>query len=141
MNALRQPKREQRIVIARHLRREATEPERKLWRALRALPVDDSHFRRQAPIGPYYADFVCHNNRLVIELDGETHTSSAAREKDDARSLYFQSKGYRVLRFWNGDVMKNLEGVMTIIQQSATDSAAQAPPPLTPPRASRGRGK
>ena len=150
MNALRQPKRQQRIVTARHLRREVTGPERKLWRNLKKLPIGISHFRRQAPIGPYFADFACHQKRLVIEIDGETHTAAmmATHDEtmathDETRTAYLRSQGYRVLRFWNYDVMQNIEGVMTVIHQTIAESAVQEPPPLSPPRArkgSRGRG-
>jgi very-short-patch-repair endonuclease len=140
MNAPRQPKRRKRIILARRLRREVTEPERKLWRNLKQLPIGTSHFRRQAPIGPYFADFACHQIRLVIEIDGESHTAIGAAGRDESRSVYFQSKGYRVLRFWNYDVMQNIEGVMTIIHETVAANAVQEPPPLTPPRASRGRG-
>jgi very-short-patch-repair endonuclease len=137
---MRQPKRHQRISQARQLRREMTEPERKLWRNLRHFRFGTSHFRRQSPIGPYFADFACHQKRLTIEIDGETHTSQQAATRDELRSAYFQSKGYRVLRFWNYDVMRNIEGVMTVIQQAISEQADQDPPPLTPPRAARGRG-
>jgi very-short-patch-repair endonuclease len=141
MNALRQPKRGQRIVVARHLRRAVTEPERKLWRNLKRLPLGVSHFRRQAPIGLYFADFACHEKRLAIEIDGETHTSNSEKSRDETRTAYLRSQGYRVLRFWNYDVMQNIEGVMTIIHQAIVENAVQEPPPLTPPRASRGRGR
>lgn len=138
MNALRQPKRQQRIVTARHLRREVTGPERKLWRNLKKQPIGISHFRRQAPIGPYFADFACHQKRLVIEIDGETHTAAMMATHDETRTAYLRSQGYRVLRFWNYDVMQNIEGVMTVIHQTIAESAVQEPPPLTPPRARKG---
>jgi very-short-patch-repair endonuclease len=134
--AVRTTLRKKRIVQARSLRREMTTPERKLWRHLRDIQSGESHFRRQAPIGPYFADFACHKTRVVIEIDGETHTADTEITHDEARSRYFRSYGYRVLRFWNSDVMKNIEGVMALIGQSL----AEQPPPLTPPHASRGRG-
>jgi very-short-patch-repair endonuclease len=140
MGNVRQPNRRQRIPKARHLRREVTEPERKLWKNLRQLPVGASHFRRQSPIGPYFADFTCHQKRIVIEIDGETHASVGAAAHDESRSAYFHSNGYRVLRFWNYDVMSNIEGVMTVIQQAIGEQVVGSPPPLTPPHASRGRG-
>jgi very-short-patch-repair endonuclease len=141
MGNVRQPNRRQRIPKARHLRRDMTEPERRLWWALRRIRSSGSHFRRQAPIGPYFADFACHQIRLAIEIDGETHTSTESAIRDETRSSYFRSHGYRVFRFWNYDVMHNIEGVMTVIQQAITEQAVQEPLPLTPPHASRGRGK
>jgi very-short-patch-repair endonuclease len=130
---------EMRIVKARRLRLEMTTPERKLWKHLRQIRTSGSHFRRQAPIGPYYADFACHEARIVIEIDGETHAAPPAATRDEVRSRYLESHGYQTLRFWNGDVMKNIEGVMESIQQAV--AAKTEPPPLTPPHASRGRGR
>lgn len=88
---------------------------------------------------PFFADFACHRIRLAIEIDGETYTSASSTRNDILRSDYFRSQGYRVIRFWNNDVMNNIEGVMTIIQQTIGDVAVNGPPPLTPPRAVRGR--
>ncbi|HWC92845.1 MAG TPA: DUF559 domain-containing protein [Pseudolabrys sp.] len=118
-----------------------TAPERRLWKRLRQIRTGDSHFRRQAPIGSYYADFACHEARIVIEIDGETHTAAAEIAGDALRSQYLQSRGYRILRFWNGDVMKNIEGVLEFIQQVLAERESRQPPPLTPPHASRGRGR
>lgn len=132
--------RRERTEKARSLRRHMTEPERKLWWALRRLRFGNSHFRRQAAIGRYFADFACHQKRLAIEVDGETHTSTNAGARDEFRSAYFRSNGYCVLRFWNYEVMNNIEGVMTVIHQAMTEQPVQEPPPLTPPHASRGRG-
>ena len=137
---VRKTARERRIVKARRLRRDMTTPERKLWRRLRDVEDVDSHFRRQAPIGPYFADFACHRARVVVEVDGETHTADADIMSDEKRSEYFRSHGYRVFRFWNNEVMKNLEGVVEIIQRALVEPTFDRPPPLTPPHASRGRG-
>ena len=139
-NFMRQPNRLKRIAPARRLRREMTEPEKRLWRNLRQLPLAASHFRRQAPIGPYFADFACHDVRLVLEVDGETHASTQAVEYDKARSAYLEANGYRVLRIYNHDVMTNIEGVMSVIHEAICRPTVQEPPPLTPPHASRGRG-
>jgi len=117
-----------------------TMPERKLWRRLRDVAGVGSHFRRQAPIGPYFADFACHHARIVVEIDGETHTAEVDVVRDEERSEYFRANGCRVLRFWNNDVMKNLEGVMEAVQRAITEAPFDRPPPLTPPHASRGRG-
>lgn len=100
---------------ARRLRREKTEAERKLWRELRELNRQGFHFRQQAPIGPYIADFADHTARIVIELDGGHHGERGHVRKDASLSRWLASNGYRVLRFWNGDVLSNLEGVMSAI--------------------------
>jgi len=95
---------------ARHLRNNSTEPERRLWQALRSRQVLGVRFNRQFPVGPYICDFVSRGHRLVIEIDGATHAEAQA---DDAqRTAFLKSQGWRVVRFWNGDVMNNLDGVV-----------------------------
>ncbi|MDO8877631.1 MAG: endonuclease domain-containing protein [Pseudolabrys sp.] len=131
--------RHDRVAKARSLRRDVTTPERKLWRHLKRLQIGPSHFRRQAAIGPCFADFACHQKRIAIEIDGETHTSASAQHRDEVRSRYLTSSGYRILRFWNDEVMTNIEGAMEVIHQTVAERDDQTPPPLTPPRASRGR--
>ena len=111
---------------ARQLRRALTDAEKRLWWKLRELPMDKSHFRRQATIGPYYADFVCHQQRLVVEVDGG-HAEHDRLIADSKRTEYLESKGYRVLRFWNNDVLQNTDGVMTIIYD-----ALRSPPTPDP---------
>ncbi|MBK1794336.1 endonuclease domain-containing protein [Devosia sp. WQ 349] len=98
------------IKRARELRKNMPEPEAKLWDALREIKPLGFHFRRQVPIGPYYADFACHQAKLVIEVDGDSH---AGREASDARrDGFLESVGFEVLRVGNVDVMQNLDGVM-----------------------------
>ena len=98
------------VARSRALRRNMTPAERKLSRALReALP--DVHFRHQVPLGPYYADLACHAARLVIEVDGGQH----GEERDAGRTRFMEGEGYRVLRFWNNEVMENLDGVLRMI--------------------------
>ncbi len=106
-----------------------------LWRRLRAEPFSQSHFRRQATIGPYFADFASHRLRLVIELDGGQHLDSA---RDLVRTDYLERAGYRVLRFWNHDVLSNIEGVLSAVAQAS--GHVDRPPPPTPPRRERGEG-
>jgi len=114
------------------MRRAMTDAEKKLWWHLRQVPVRDSHFRRQATIGPYFADFACHEQRLVIEVDGGQHDPIAGAK----RTEYLHAHGYRVLRFWNNEVLGNIDGVMQVICATLSE---RAPPPLTPPhRAMRG---
>jgi very-short-patch-repair endonuclease len=128
---------DKRVPRARRLRRDMTEAERKLWWRLRKLPANGSHFRRQAAIGPYYADFACHAGRLVIELDGGHHGDGAQLVHDAQRDAYLKRNGYRVLRFWNNDVLKNIDGVLTVISEAISCSALPPTPDPSPPRASR----
>ncbi|MBB3358490.1 MULTISPECIES: endonuclease domain-containing protein [unclassified Novosphingobium] len=95
---------------ARHLRNNATEPERHLWQALRSRQVLGVRFNRQFPIGPYICDFISREYRLVIEIDGATH--AAAQAYDARRTAFLESQGFSVARFWNGDVMNNRDGII-----------------------------
>jgi very-short-patch-repair endonuclease len=99
----------------RRLRREKTHAEIKLWRELRELNRRGFHFRQQGPIGPYIADFVDHTAKLVIELDGGQHGEVANRARDAARTKWLSANGYRVLRFWNSDVLNSMAGVMSAV--------------------------
>src|ERR1700730_15056779 len=85
-------------TLARDMRRTPTEAEKRLWRNLRRLPLNGSHFRRQVRLGRYIVDFASHSARLVIEIDGGQHCENAA---DATRTRFIESQGYRVLRFWN----------------------------------------
>jgi very-short-patch-repair endonuclease len=105
-----------RTKIARALRRNATDAELKLWCALRELRA--TKFRRQHPIGPFIADFACPSKKLVIELDGGQHADQL--ESDQARTAALAERGYRVIRFWNHDVLGNIDGVVaTILKELA----------------------
>jgi very-short-patch-repair endonuclease len=103
---------------ARRLRTNATEAERYLWFFLRSLKPHGHHFRRQAPLRHYILDFVCHSAKLVIEFDGAQHADPDAEEYDARRTAFLESQGYRVLRFWDGEVLKDREYVMLIIWRS-----------------------
>ncbi|MPZ37982.1 MAG: DUF559 domain-containing protein [Rhizobiales bacterium] len=122
-----------------------TMAERKLWWHLRRLAPERSHFRRQATIGPYFTDFACHNLRLIIELDGGQHGHANQVAADEVRTKFLVSRGYRVLRFWNNDVLSNIDGVLTVVQSALDDAVTKHPPPPTPPRHSAslrgGRGQ
>jgi very-short-patch-repair endonuclease len=104
---------EKTIRIARRLRANQTDAETVLWNRIRNRQVDGHKFARQVPIGGYVCDFVCRERQIVIEVDGGQHNESA---EDAVRDRYLTSEGYRVLRFWNNDVLGNLEGVLTTIQ-------------------------
>jgi very-short-patch-repair endonuclease len=106
------PRRVRAVSIARRLRREATPAEKRLWSALRQLRVERSHFRRQAPVGPYFADFVCHGAKLVIELDGGAHNAPDVAARDVERQAWIEARGYRVLRVANARVFADLDGVL-----------------------------
>jgi very-short-patch-repair endonuclease len=95
---------------ARKLRRDITDAEKKLWARLRDRQLCGAKFRRQHPMGPFITDFCCVERGLVVELDGGQHAEQSAA--DQARTDFLESRGYRVLRFWNNDVLTNLEGVV-----------------------------
>lgn len=101
---------------SRQLRHNQTEAEARLWRALRSHQLEDIHFRRQHAIGPYIVDFCAPHQKLVIELDGSQHLDQ--QEYDLERTAFLKSMGYRVLRFWNDEVLKNLDGVAQAILEA-----------------------
>ena len=103
---------------ARDLRRKLTDVERRLWDVLRGGRLGGVKFKRQAPIGPYIADFVCHSARIVIELDGGQHDEPAYRLRDEARDRFITAEGYRILRFWNFEVQSEFEAVIDRIYLS-----------------------
>ncbi|MET0240814.1 MAG: DUF559 domain-containing protein [Sphingobium sp.] len=116
---------------AKELRNEATPPERRLWQHLRNRQLGGHKFSRQIPVGPYFCDFLCREQRLIVELDGATH--AADPDHDQQRDAYCIALGFRVLRFTNADTMSNIEGVLQEV------SAALGPPPA-PPASGRGEG-
>jgi len=101
--------------LARKLRRNNTNAERRLWIALRNRRLGRYKFRRQQPIGFYIADFVCFEQKLVVELDGEHHDQPETIATDSARTSWLESRGYRVLRFWNRDLDVSAESVIEAI--------------------------
>ncbi len=102
------------IDRARELRRNETEAERRLWRAIRDRQLSGAKFRRQVPLASYVADLACFESRLIIEIDGGQHADHRAYDEQRSRTLIAQ--GYRVLRFWNNEIMENLDGVLETIQ-------------------------
>jgi very-short-patch-repair endonuclease len=97
---------------ARAMRRAPTDAERRLWYGLRDRRMQALKFRRQAPIGGYIADFLCLEHRLVVEVDGAQHAQSV---RDSSRDAWLEREGYRVLRFWNHEVLTARESVLAII--------------------------
>lgn len=92
-----------------------TEAERLLWFQLRDRRLAGLKFRRQVPIGPYIVDFVCPEKKVIVEIDGGQHNLPNERSCDLERTRFLEAKGYKVLRFWNNEVMGNLEGVLAVI--------------------------
>ena len=97
---------------AKALRRKLTIPEQRLWKHLKQLKPFGFHFRRQAPIGVYVADFVCLSAKFVIEVDGHLHGSPEAAAHDGMRDEYLKREGFRVLWVGNGEVVRNIDGVV-----------------------------
>ena len=110
---------------SRELRNNATEAERKLWVYISARKLAGVRFNRQFPIGPFICDFVSRSAKLVIEVDGGQHAVDVA--KDEARTAYLQAQGYRVIRFWNNDVLERIEGVVTEIERALADMPSPNP--------------
>ncbi len=104
------------------LRKKSTPAERKLWSRIRDDQLGVT-FRRQHAIGKYIPDFVCIEKKLIIELDGSQHLEQ--REYDQERTKYLNALGYKVIRFWNKDVMKNLDGVILAILHAMEDEASK----------------
>jgi very-short-patch-repair endonuclease len=126
---------ENREPYARNLRRSQTDAERKLWLLLRDRRLAGFKFRRQHPIGPFIVDFCCTEARVIVEVDGGQHALSC--NDDAARSLYLAGQGYRVLRFWNNEVLVNTSGVLErIVEGLKRDQSRPSPCPL--PRGERG---
>ena len=97
--------------LARKLRRNQTNVERKLWYLLRDRRFCGFKFRRQQPIGPYVVDFICFEKGLVVELDGSQHGTDGAVAYDAKRTAFLESQGFRVMRFWNHEVNEDIEAL------------------------------
>ena len=104
------------IPLSRTLRKNTTDAERVLWKYLRGKQFDGFKFRRQEPIGKYIADFVCYDKKIIIEVDGGQHAVDTV--KDEERDRWFEGQGFKVLRFWNNDVLGNMEGVFEAIKRN-----------------------
>lgn len=116
------------IKVARNLRKESTNTERFLWRHLRRHQLADLKFRRQQPIGRYVVDFVCFERHIIVEVDGGQHQEN--KDKDITRDIWLESQGFRVLRFWDNEVLTNIQGVLEMIRESCCSAT---PSPLSPP--------
>jgi very-short-patch-repair endonuclease len=114
-------------AMARRLRKNSTLAEKRLWKHLRSRTLGGFKFVRQEPIGPYVVDFVCRERRLIVEVDGGQH---ADNKRDAGRNQWLVHHRYRIMRFWNNEVMGNIEGVWETILSAASAEAPPHPDPL-----------
>jgi very-short-patch-repair endonuclease len=121
---------------ARQLRRNQTDVEGKLWSRLRSRQLRSFKFRRQHPIGPFITDFCCFKRRLVVELDGGQHANRTA--DDQKRTAFLVARGYRVLRFWDNEVMENIDGVLQRIVEVLGEPSVNSEPSPVPSPTGRG---
>jgi very-short-patch-repair endonuclease len=133
-------------ATARRLRRSATEAETRLWALLRGHRFLGVGFRRQMPIGPYVVDFLCPAVRLVIEVDGGGHAVDGTIARDEGRTAWLAARGYRVVRFWNHEVLRQADAVLDrifaeLVALGAITIDAEPPHPVPPPRGGRGRNR
>jgi len=119
---------------ARQLRKNLTDAEQRLWRCLRYRQLNGRKFRRQQPIGPYIVDFVCFENRVVVELDGGQHAGRSIA--DEKRTRWLEAQGFHVVRFWNHEALTGVEVVLTVINQAL--GFAESPHPVPSPTGGEG---
>jgi very-short-patch-repair endonuclease len=117
----------QKTFTARRLRKDETSAEKRLWEQLRNRTLDGHKFVRQAPAGPYIADFMCRAHKLIVEADGATHSTAAELERDRDRTRFLEAEGYRVLRFQNDEILHGMDEVLTIICSAL--ARIPSPPP------------
>ena len=103
------------VAAARKLRRTSTDVERRLWHRIRDKQIEAFRFRRQRPIGKYIVDFICLEAKLIVDLDGGQHSESVLL--DEKRTVFLASLGYHVVRFWNNEVLENMDGVLARIRE------------------------
>ena len=110
---------------SRELRKNATDAERLLWQYLRNRQLGGIRFNSQVPIGPFICDFVARTPKLIVEVDGGQHLARAT--EDTRRTIFLEDRGYRVIRFWNNDVLANVEGVLSMIEEALRDRPSPNP--------------
>ena len=106
-------------MFANQLRKNQTDAEKMLWFSLWNRQIDQLKFRRQVPLGPYIADFVCFENKLIVELDGGQHADAVAY--DEARTRWLEGEAFHVIRFWNNEVLANMEGVLMRLMEKCEE--------------------
>ena len=111
---------------ARYLRQHLTDAESILWRRLRLFKKFGFHFRRQAPLGIYTVDFVCHRAKLIVELDGAHHAEQVQVAHDARRTRFLEARGYRVMRVWNSGVFANADGVAEAVLEECESSPTRS---------------
>jgi very-short-patch-repair endonuclease len=114
-------------AAAKELRQNSTDAERLLWQRLKAKQLDGLKFRRQEQVGRFIADFVCYEKGVIVEADGGQHTLE--KEKDEERTKWLNSQGFTVLRFWNNEILTNIEGVMEVIRMQCMKTPLPGPLP------------
>ncbi|MGH8428323.1 MAG: endonuclease domain-containing protein [Gammaproteobacteria bacterium] len=114
-------------AFAKSLRRNSSDAEKRLWRQLRDRQLEGYKFRRQIPLGIYVADFVCFEARLVVEVDGGQH--DMRRDHDEYRTVWLNAQGFKVLRFWNNEVLSASDAVLEIIRRELVDNPSPLPSP------------
>jgi very-short-patch-repair endonuclease len=113
--------------LAANLRADPTDAEYKLWLHLRRKRTSDYRFRRQQPAGPFIVDFYCPAAKLIVELDGDQHGMAERQAYDEVRTRWLSARGHLVLRFGNGEVLKNMAGVLDCIERAVTARTPQLP--------------
>jgi len=113
--------------LARKLRHQSTDAERLLWKHLRAHRMSGHKFRRQVVMRPYIVDFACFEARLIIEADGGQHLEQ--KKEDDVRTAFLEARGFRVLRFWNHEILAETESVLEAIYNCLIDTPSPRPSP------------
>ena len=106
------------LPIAKELRKTSTLAEARLWEQLRGKRLEGYKFARQHPVGPYFADFACRSEKMIVEVDGATHSTDTELQRDEARTKFLQQQGYRVLRVGNEEVLHGMDEVLTLIREA-----------------------
>jgi very-short-patch-repair endonuclease len=125
---------------AKSMRHDPTDAEKRLWGYLRNRALGKHKFVRQWPVGPYIVDFLCRDRRLIVEVDGDTHSTEDEVSYDARRTAFLISAGYRVHRVWNFDVYKNLDDVLDGILMALADCPSSGLARARPPSPQRGEG-
>jgi len=125
------------MIYARQLRKRMTVAEKNLWLMLRQRRLRGYHFRKQAPLGQYIVDFICHEAKIIIEIDGGQHNEDRVIIEDQKRTRWLNEQGYIVQRFWNNEIIGQLDAVLNVILELCNK---RCPPILSFPHKKRGEG-
>ena len=132
----------QKTFTARRLRRDETFAEKRMWEQLRNRQLDGAKFVRQAPVGAYVADFLCRETKLIVEIDGATHSSDAEVRHDALRTAHLERMGFSMLRLQNDEVIHGMDEVLTLIRDALARCPSPPPSPCdgSPSSPASGRG-